>query len=78
MYYIFKILLLIIVAIGLPQLGGMEPEIGIPQLRSALFREEIIDELVKPVKETMAAGKSLLGWGRSFTDWMPSLVQSPS
>ena len=71
-------LLLIIVAIGLPQLGGVEPEVGILQLRSALFSEEIIDELIKPVKETVAAGKSLLGWGKSFTAWMPSLAQSPS
>ena len=69
---------MIIVPIGLPQLGGMEPDVGILQLQSALFREEIIDELIKPVKETVAAGKSLLSWGRSFTDWMPSLVQSPS
>ena len=77
MYYIFLILilLLIIVAIGLPQLGGMEPEVGIPQLQSALFREKIIGELIKPVKETVSAGKSFLGWGRSFTSWMSSLVQ---
>ena len=62
------------VPIGLSKYGGIEPQVGITQLQAALFQEEIAEEILKPVKETVSAGKSLFGWGRSFTNWMSRLV----
>ena len=57
-------------------MGGVDPEIEIPRLHSALFQEEVTEEILKPVKETVSAGKSLVEWGRSFTSWVSRLVSS--
>ena len=59
-----------IVSIGLESMGGLEPDIGIKQLHSALFHKEVTDSIIKPVKETLYTGKSLVSWTRSFRNWM--------
>ena len=75
-YYICEYIIINIVAVGLEEFGGTEPKLGIQQLQSALYRQELKEEIIKPVKETVSAGKSFLDWGRTFTSWMSKLVSS--
>ena len=49
---------------------------AIAQLRSRLLGEEIKEVVTAPVKETMSAGKALLGMGQRLTSWVTSLVKS--
>lgn len=64
------------VVIGLEEYGGIIPEEGIPLLRSSLLREGVINEALKPVKETVSAGKSLFNWSQSLAGWMSRLIRS--
>ena len=48
----------------------------IAQLHSELTREEFKAGFTQPVKETYAAGKSLLGLGQRFSSWLRSLTKS--
>lgn len=59
----------------LPKLDA-DVAIAIPQLRSRLLGEEVKEAAVKPVKETMSAGKALLNMGQRFSTWISSLVKS--
>ena len=49
---------------------------AIAQLRSWLRGEEVKDVVTKPVKETLSAGKALLGMGQRFSSWVTSIVKS--
>ena len=49
---------------------------AITQLRSWLRGEEVKDVVTKPVKETLSAGKALLGMGQRFSSWVTSIVKS--
>ena len=57
---------------GLEEYGGVIPEVSIPLLQSSLLKEEVKDEIVKPVKETADAGRSLFNY---VTKWMSNLVK---
>ena len=48
----------------------------ISKLRSELMGEEIKQTVTQPVKETVSAGKSLLGLGQRFGSWLGSLTES--
>ena len=48
----------------------------IDKLRSELTGEEIKVAVTQPVKETVSAGKSLLGLGQRFGSWLGSLIKS--
>ena len=48
----------------------------IDKLRSELTSEEIKVAVTQPVKETISAGKSLLGLGQRFGSWLGSLIKS--
>ena len=48
----------------------------IDRLRSELTGEEIKIAVTQPVKETVSAGKSLLGLGQRFGSWLGSLIKS--
>ena len=48
----------------------------IDKLRSELTGEEIKVTVTQPIKETVSAGKSLLGLGRRFGNWLGSLIKS--
>ena len=48
----------------------------IDKLRSELTGEEIKVAVTQPVKETISAGKSLLGLGQRFGSWLGSLIKS--
>lgn len=62
--------------IGLESYGGINPEEGIPLLRSHLLKEDVTEQVIQPVKETVSAGKSLFGLGKSLTNWMSRLVKT--
>ena len=49
---------------------------NIAKLRSELTGEELKMVLTQPVKETISAGKSLLGLGQRFGSWLGSLIKS--
>ncbi len=69
---------IIIVAIGHEKYGGVEVDVGIAQLQSVLLQTEVTEDIIKPVKETMSAGKSFLNIGRSFGGWITNLFSSNS
>jgi hypothetical protein len=48
----------------------------IDKLRSELTGEEIKVAVTQPVKETISAGKSLLGLGQRFGSWLGSIIKS--
>ena len=48
----------------------------IAKLRSELTGEEVKMVVTQPVKETISAGKSLLGLGQRFGSWLGSLIKS--
>ena len=48
----------------------------IAKLRSEMEREEFKMAVTEPVKETVSAGKSLLGLGQKFSSWLSSLIKS--
>ena len=48
----------------------------VDKLRSELTGEEIKVAVTQPVKETISAGKSLLGLGQKFGSWLGSLIKS--
>ena len=48
----------------------------IDKLHSELTGEEIKVAVTQPVKETVSAGKSLLGLGQRFGSWLGSLIKS--
>lgn len=60
------------------KLPKLDPDvtIAISQLRSHLLGEEVKEAVIKPVKETMSAGKALLNVGQRFSTWISSLVKS--
>ena len=47
----------------------------IDKLHSELAGEEIKVAVTQPVKETISAGKSLLGLGQRFGSWLGSLIK---
>ena len=51
-------------------------KVEIDKLRSELTGEEIKMAVTQPVKETISAGKSLLGLGQRFGSWLGSLIKS--
>lgn len=51
-------------------------KVEIDRLRSELTGEEIKMAVAQPVKETISAGKSLLGLGQRFGSWLGSLIKS--
>ena len=51
-------------------------KVEIDKLRSELTGEEIKVAVTQPVKETISAGKSLLGLGQRFGSWLGSLIKS--
>lgn len=59
----------------LPKLDA-DVVMAISQLRSRLLGEEVKEAVVKPVKETMSAGKALVNMGQRFSTWISSLVKS--
>ena len=46
------------------------------QLRAHLLGEEMKEIVMAPVKETVSAGKALIGMGQRFSSWVASLVKS--
>lgn len=53
-------------------------KVEVARLRSELTRNELATVLTKPVKETVAVGKSLLGLGQRFGTWIGSLIKGQS
>ena len=49
---------------------------AISELRGKLLGEEVKEVVVRPVKETMTAGKALLGLGHRLTHWVGGLVRA--
>ena len=49
---------------------------GISMLRRELMGEEVKEVVVTPVKETVTAGKALLGLGQRLTHWIGGLVRA--
>ena len=49
---------------------------AIAQLRSSLRGEEVKEVVTRPVKETLSAGKALLGIGERFSSWVTSIIKS--
>ena len=45
-------------------------------LRRELMKEEVKEVVVTPVKETVTAGKALLGLGQRLTHWIGGLVRA--
>ena len=64
-----------IVIIGMERYGGVTPDEIIPSLQDTLA-STVAEGVMKPVKETVSAGKSLFGWGQSLANWMSKLVRS--
>ena len=58
-----------------PKLDG-DISVAISQLRSHLLGEEMKEAVVRPMKETVSAGKALLNMGQRFSSWVSSLVKS--
>lgn len=48
----------------------------IAKLHSELTGEEIKLAITQPVKETISAGKALLGLGQRFGSWLGSLIKN--
>lgn len=46
------------------------------QLRTHLLGGEVKEAVMTPVKETVSAGKALVGMGQRFSSWVVSLVKS--
>ena len=49
---------------------------AISELRGKLLGEEVKGLVVTPVKETVTAGKALLGLGHRLTHWIGGLVRA--
>ena len=60
------------------KLPKLDPDVAvaISQLRSHLLGEEVREAVVRPVKETVSAGKALINMGQRFSSWVTSLVKS--
>lgn len=56
--------------------GGVDPSTSTPQLKSVLLSDELKEEIMKPIKETASAGKSIVNLGRSLANWVSKLVSS--
>ena len=46
------------------------------RLRAALLGEELRERVIQPVKETLSAGKMLMGAGQRLSRWIGSLVKT--
>lgn len=55
---------------------GRSHQKGMAELRASLMGEQLTEMVTQPVKETMSAGKALIGLGQRFTGWLGSLVKA--